>query len=69
MFKLIWLGSSLLTIVLILIQVPNNTGLESIASKTNFLGSPSSAENFLTYSTWLCILIYIILAIKFNLAV
>jgi protein translocase SecG subunit len=69
MFKLIWLSSSLLVIVLILIQVPNNTGLESIASKTNFLGSPSSAEKFLTYSTWFCISIYIIFAIKFNLAI
>ena len=69
MLKLIWLSVSLLIILLILLQVPNNTGLESIASKTNFLGSPSSAEKFLTYFTWICISAYIVLAIKFNLSI
>ena len=69
MLKLLWLSISVLTTILILLKVPNNTGLESIANKSNFLGSPSSAEKILSYTTWFGIGSYIILAIKFNLAV
>jgi hypothetical protein len=68
MLKLLWLSISTLTTILILIKVPNNTGLESIANKSNFLGSPSSAEKILTYATWFGIISYILFAIKFNLS-
>ena len=47
MLKFIWLLNNILLIVLILIRTPNNSGLESFATKSNFLGSPNSAENFL----------------------
>ena len=67
MFKIIWFFTSILGIILILLKVPNNTGLESIASKNNFLGSPSSTEKFITYATWLCTVCYLGFAIQFNL--
>ncbi len=69
MFKLFWFLTSILAIILILLKVPNNTGLESIANKADFLGSPSSAEKILTYSIWTCTISYILLAIKFNLLI
>jgi len=67
MLKLLWLSISTLTTILILIKVPNNTGLESIANKSNFF-SPSSAEKILTYATWFGVISYILFAIKFNLS-
>jgi len=36
MLKIIWIGSSLFLILLIIIQIPNNTGLESLAGQSNF---------------------------------
>jgi preprotein translocase subunit SecG len=67
MFKLFWFLVSILGIILILIKVPNNTGLESIANKSNFLGSPSSTEKWITYTTWFCSICYIGFAIQLNL--
>jgi|TARA_B110001450_G_scaffold252633_1_gene274745 protein translocase SecG subunit len=67
MFKIFWFFISIVGIILILLKVPNNTGLESIATKNNFLGSPSSTEKFITYATWFCILCYMGFAIQFNL--
>jgi protein translocase SecG subunit len=66
MLKFIWLLNNILLTVLILIRTPNNSGLESFATKSNFLGSPNSAENFLNKLTWILIGSYFILAIKFN---
>jgi protein translocase SecG subunit len=66
MLKFIWLLNNILLIFLILIRTPNNSGLESFTTKSNFLGSPNSAENFLNKLTWILIGSYFILAIKFN---
>jgi protein translocase SecG subunit len=66
MLKFIWLINNILLTILILVRTPNNSGLESFATKNNFLGSPSSAENFLNKFTWILIANYFIFAIKFN---
>ena len=44
-----------------------NTGLASFATKSNLLGSPSSAQRFLNILTVIGILLYISIAIKLNL--
>jgi len=44
-----------------------NTGLASFATKSNLLGSPSSAQRFLNIITVIGILLYISIAIKLNL--
>jgi protein translocase SecG subunit len=66
MLKFIWLIYNILLTILILVRTPNNSGLESFATKSNFLGSPNSAENFLNKFTWILIGSYFIFAIKFN---
>jgi protein translocase SecG subunit len=66
MLKFIWLILNIFLILLILIRIPNNGGLATFATKTNLLGSPNSAEKFLNNLTWLLIMGYFLLAIKFN---
>jgi len=44
-----------------------NTGLASFATKSDLLGSPSSAQRFLNILTVIGILLYISIAIKLNL--
>jgi len=44
-----------------------NTGLASFATKSNLLGSPSSAQRFLNILTVIGILLYVSIAIKLNL--
>lgn len=54
-------------IVIILLRLPpENTGLSSFATKTQFLGSPSSAQRLLNIVTAFLILIYFIIAVKLN---
>jgi len=43
-----------------------NTGLASFATKSNLLGSPSSAQRFLNILTVIGILLYVSIAIKLN---
>ena len=66
MLKLIWLITNVLLILLILIRIPNNNGLTSFITKSDFFGSPTSTEKFLNGFTWFLILCYLLLAIKFN---
>jgi len=68
MLKIIWLLVSIILIFLVLIRIPNNPGLTSFATKSNILGSPNSAENFLNNFTWFLIICYFIIAFKFNLS-
>jgi len=68
MLKIFWLLICVSLILLIVIRVPNNSGLDNFASKTDLLGSPGSAEKFLNNLTWLLIGLYALLAIKFNLS-
>jgi preprotein translocase subunit SecG len=66
MLKLIGVFTSLFLLVIIFLRIPQeNTGLASFAAKSNLLGSPQSAQRFLTA---IGILIYLIIAIQQNFA-
>ena len=66
MINLIWLLLSAFLIFIIFLRSPQNGGLASFATKTDILGSPSSAEKFLNNLTGILILGYLILAIQLN---
>ena len=68
MLKLIGIIVSILLIVVIFLRTPQeNVGLSSFATKTDILGSPSSAERLLNVLTVLGILIYFGIALTLNL--
>jgi len=68
MLKLIGIIVSILLIIIIFLRIPKeNVGLSSFATKSDVLGSPSSAERFLNILTVVGILIYFGIAITFNL--
>ena len=69
MLKFFWLIINIILIIIIFIRIPNNSGLSSFAIKSSLLGSPNSAEKTLNKITWSLILIYFILAVKFNLSI
>jgi len=66
MLKFIWLLLNIFLILLILIRMPNNESLDNFATKSQLLGSPNSAQQFLNNLTLILIISYFILAIKFN---
>jgi preprotein translocase subunit SecG len=68
MLKLIAIITNLFLIVIIFLRMPQESaGLTSFATKSNLLGSPSSAQRFLNILTGLGILVYLGTAIQFNL--
>ena len=68
MLKLVWFLVSLLLIVIIFLRTPQeNVGLSSFATKSDILGSPSSAERSLNIITIFGIFIYFGIALTFNL--
>jgi protein translocase SecG subunit len=68
MLKLTAVLISIFLIVIIFLRMPQeNIGLASFATKSNLLGSPSSAQRFLNILTAFAILIYFGIAIKLNL--
>jgi len=68
MLKPIGFIISILLIVIIFLRTPQeNVGLSSFATKSNLLGSPSSAERSLNIFTAIGILIYFGIAIQLNL--
>ena len=68
MLKLIGFVVSLLLIIIIFLRTPkDNVGLSSFATKSDILGSPSSAERFLNILTTFGILIYFGIALTLNL--
>ena len=68
MLKLVWFLVSLLIVIIIFLRTPQeNVGLSSFATKSDILGSPSSAERFLNVITVIGILIYFGIALTFNL--
>jgi preprotein translocase subunit SecG len=68
MLKLIGAFISLFLIVIIFLRIPQeNVGLASFATKSNLLGSPSSAQRFLNILTGIGILVYFGIAIQLNL--
>ncbi len=68
MLKLLGFIISIFLIVIIFLRVPQESaGLSSLATKTDLLGSPSSAQRFLNILTTIGIFIYFGLAIQMNL--
>jgi preprotein translocase subunit SecG len=69
MLKLVGFIVSILLIIIIFLRTPQeNVGLSSFATKSDILGSPSSATRFLNILTVIGILIYFSIALKFNLS-
>ena len=66
MLNLLWIGLSIFLIVIIFLRAPQNSGLASFATKSNLLGSPSSAERSLNNLTLISIALYLLIAIKLN---
>lgn len=68
MLKIIKTFISIFLIVIIFLQIPQeNVGLASFTTKSNLLGSPSSAQRFLNLLTGISILIYFGIAFQLNL--
>ena len=68
MLKIFGFIVSFFLIGIIFLRLPQeNVGLVSFATKSNLLGSPSSAQRFLNVLTAFGILIYVGIAIKLNL--
>jgi preprotein translocase subunit SecG len=67
MIKLFLFLISVFLIVIIFLRIPKeSSGLGSFATKSDLLGSPTSAERSLNIFTAFGILIYLILAIQIN---
>ena len=66
MLKIIWVILSIILIGLIFLRTPQNQGLASFSTKSNLLGSPSSAEQFLNNLTVILMIGYFSLAIFLN---
>ena len=67
MLKQIGFIISIFLIVIIFLRMPQeNVGLSSFATKSDILGSPSSAQRSLNVLTAIAILIYFGIAIKLN---
>lgn len=68
MLKLVGFIVSILLIIIIFLRIPQeNVGLSSFATKSDILGSPSSAERFLNILTAIGIGIYFSIAVGLNL--
>jgi preprotein translocase subunit SecG len=68
MLKLIGFIVSVFLIIIIFLRMPQeNVGLASFATKSDLLGSPSSAQRSLNILTTFGILIYFGIAVQLNL--
>jgi preprotein translocase subunit SecG len=68
MLKILGLIISIILIGIIFLRIPQeNIGLASFATKTDLLGSPSSAQRSLNIFTGAGILVYFGIAIQLNL--
>lgn len=66
MLKIFWIFISITLIGIIFFRTPKNIGLNSLTTKTEIFGSPSSTEIFLNNLTGLLIITYFILGIFIN---
>lgn len=67
MIKLFGFLVSICLIIIIFLRIPQeNVGLASFATKTNLLGSPSSAQRSLNIVTGFGIFTYLIIALHLN---
>jgi preprotein translocase subunit SecG len=68
MIKILGFLINLFLIGIIFLRTPQeNVGLSSFATKSDILGSPSSAQRSLNILTAIAILIYFAIAVQFNL--
>lgn len=68
MLKLITYIISFFLILIIFLRMPKeSTGLSSFTTKSNLLGSPSSARQILNILTAIGIFFYLLIAIQINL--
>ena len=68
MLKIFGTLTSIALILIIYLRIPQESvGLESFATKSNLLGSPSSAQRFLNILTAILIFMYIAIAFQLNL--
>ena len=68
MLKILGICISLFLIAIIFLRIPQeNVGLASFATKSNLLGSPSSAQRFLNILTIVGVFIYLGIAFQINL--
>ena len=68
MLNIFAIFTSLSLILIIFLRIPQeNVGLASFATKSDLLGSPSSAQRFLNILTAVGIFIYLGIAVKLNL--
>ena len=69
MIKLFSFLISIFLIVIIFLRIPQESaGLGSFATKSDLLGSPSSAQKSLNILTAVAVFAYIVLAIQINFA-
>lgn len=69
MLKPIGFIISILLVIIIFLRMPQeNVGLSSFATKSDLLGSPSSAERSLNILTAIGIFIYLAIALQLNFA-
>jgi len=66
MLNIILILLSIFLIVIIFLRAPQNSGLASFATKSDLLGSPSSAERTLNNLMVIAITLYLLVAIKLN---
>nr|YP_009029188.1 preprotein-translocase subunit g [Didymosphenia geminata]AGH28719.1 preprotein-translocase subunit g [Didymosphenia geminata] len=67
MLKIVGFFVSIFLIIIIFLRIPQeNVGLASFATKTDLLGSPSSAQRLLNIFTGFGILVYFAIAIRLN---
>ena len=66
MLNVLWIILSIFLIVIIFLRAPQNSGLASFDTKSNLLGSPSSAERTLNNLTIIAITLYLFIAIELN---
>jgi len=66
MLKIIWVILSIVLIGLIFLRTPQNQGLASFSTKSDLLGSPSSAEQFLNNLTIVLMIGYFSFAVFLN---
>lgn len=67
MLKLFGLFVSIFLVIIIFLKIPQeNVGLASFATKTDLLGSPSSAQRSLNIFTGCGILTYLAIALQLN---
>ena len=68
MLKIFGICMSLFLITIIFLRIPQESvGLRSFATRSNLLGSPSSAQRFLNILTIVGIFIYLAIAFQINL--